>query len=492
MAVSFVIVYMRVFQKCPNLIGFLASNFPADGTQMNQNVIMDILGAIPEIMISTSLVVEKELRKSFTEFALTKLQPEILDNLNTASKGDLNDEKTYQLLKCFDSWLIEGTPEIVKTNLHNSNLLSIAVKELHNTDSGNQDVASDALQSIMYICKQSLDYMHLYEALLSSFYGYGSRIKKLISEGLREDVKPILYVYGKLIARVFKQVLAFPDNKVVNFILYDVFLAVLKHKELELAVDVLGYIEKLIYDLKSIQDPTQIPNRNKFVEVHEEFFKIAVLTSVDICTYSLQQFVYKEDTYYTEDVNNQLDSDLQSKDTERDAVKSMIKDLTEMLGFSKIFGFVAPRIAESAEVIKKRDPQANLEISILAKFEAELKCVSSMIHRVDPSIETDVKFVQNFLEFILQNDLPNDLLKEVVLKIISKSGPCFKGRADLLQISFKVVGEFNTHHTFEVLAAECMSSLCSENPEFVLQNIKDFLNCKFQVLSSLHHMHGEI
>lgn len=494
LAVSFVIIYMRVFQKCPNLIGFVASHFPADGNKVNQDIIMDILGAVPETMISSSLVVETELRKAFTEFALNKLQPEILENLTAASKGELNDERSYQLLKCFDSWLIEGTSELVKQNLHNSNLLGIAVRELHNIDGGNQEVASDVLQSIMYICKKSLEYIPLYDSLLAGFFSFAPTIKKLVSRGLREDVKPILYVYGKLLSRVFKQILAHPDNKVITFMLYDMFLAVLKNAELELAIDVLGYIEKLIEDLKSVQDPTEVQNRNKFVEFHEEFFKSAVLVSVDICTYTLQQLVYKEDSYYLGDgdADKYMDDDLNSKENHRDSARSMIKELTELVGFTKIFSFVAPRVSESGELMRKRNPQDQQYHSLIAKYEAELKCISSMIHKVDPTVQSDVKYVQGFLEYLLQTDAPDDVLKEAVLKIISKSGNCLQGRPDLLQASFKIVGDFNSKQTFEVLAAECMSSLCSDNPEFVLQNIKDFLNCKILFSFSLHQLYREV
>jgi hypothetical protein len=492
MAVAFVIIYMRVFHQCPNLIGFLASSFPADNSKTNQEVIMDILGAVPETMVSTSLVIEKDLRKSFMEFALTKLQPEILENLNAASRGELNEDRRYQLLKCFDSWLIDGTTDLVKQNLHNSNLVGIAVQELHNTDGQNQEVAADTLQSIMFICKKSLDYASLYDNLLATCFSYGPTIKKIISQGLREDVKPILYVYGKLLSRVFKQILACPDNKVISFMLYDVFLAVLKNSEIELGVDVLGYIEKLIDDLKLVQDPTEIQNRNQFVSFHEEFFKTAVLTSVDVCTYTLQQFVYKEDIYYSDEQDKYMDDDLNSKETEREAARSMIKELTELVGFTKIFSFVAPRVSQSAEAMKNSAGESQEHPhSLIAKFEAELKCISSMIHRVDPKIESDVKLVQNFLEFILQTGAPNDLLKEAILKILSKAKGCFAGRPDLLQTSFKVIGEFNHKQSFEVLAAECMSSLCSDNPEFVLQNIKDFLNCNFFSYLSLHKLYRE-
>lgn len=149
----------------PDFLTILAQAFPEE-TDENRSSILEILAALPDIMDDEKIVIEDELRAKFMKFALQNLQINVLKTLDAAaSHGSLSSKRRYQIIKCFESWLLNETQEEIKQDLYKSHLVNLCFQELRSQENTNEE-AANALRRLMTICYDATCYPQLYQFLM--------------------------------------------------------------------------------------------------------------------------------------------------------------------------------------------------------------------------------------------------------------------------------------------------------------------------------------
>ena len=202
-------------------------------------------------MDDEKIVIEDERREAFKHFLITKLQPDVLKTLNIASQmPNLSVKRRYQLIKCFDAWIVRETTEEVKQALHSLNLISLAVSELGKPDS-NSEEACDVICTLMVVCKDTTKYQDLYQSLLKSLLSLKPVIQSLINQQEAVELSPFVIVFGMLIHRILPQSLIEPNNEAIRYIMYDFFLKIYQDESLELVDKVTSIVSGLCIKLQA-------------------------------------------------------------------------------------------------------------------------------------------------------------------------------------------------------------------------------------------------
>lgn len=185
---------------------------------------------------------------------------------------NLSVKRRYQLLKCFDAWIVKETTEEVKQAIHSINLINLAVSELGKPDS-NSEEASDVICTLMIVCKDTEKYQDLYQALLKSLMNLKPLISSLIDQQESSELSPFIIIFGMLLFRILPQSLVEPNNEAIKYIFYDFFLKIYKDESLELTDKLTSILTGLCTKLK-VENPTDQREQLKpaFVSAHLLFF----------------------------------------------------------------------------------------------------------------------------------------------------------------------------------------------------------------------------
>ena len=126
-------------------------------------------------MNEEKMVIEDEQRTAFSTFAISNLQGPVLSLVsNAAEKENLHNRRKYQIIRCFENWMLLNSSEEVKLQLHNVKVIDLCFDVLSTFDSCNQE-ASDALMSVMVVCKDVNVYGSLYQLILQNLIKGQSR-----------------------------------------------------------------------------------------------------------------------------------------------------------------------------------------------------------------------------------------------------------------------------------------------------------------------------
>ena len=158
----------------------------------------------------------------------------------------------------------------------------------------------------------------------------------------------------------------------------------------------------------------------------------------------------------------------------------MIRKMTKVIGFMKVFKVIGNRLSHSIQHLQAEvEKEGQGTTSTLVKFEAELYCLSGALKKIQATDEEVFNTMQKMLELILSINYPKQKVLYTALKILSKSSIFFGSRVDLLQGAFKLLANCMQVKKFENEAAEAISNLCKNNKGFVIENLSDFVDCKF-------------
>lgn len=469
------IIYMRVYPIHRDLLGLLAQHF-SDDSDSTRNLLLEILKVIPEQMVDERIVIEDELRAQFIEFVTKELQTGVLKTLDIASqRPNLSENQKYQLLKCFEAWLIDETSEEIKADIHNLNLVNLAFSELANPD-GCSEEAKDVLITLMVLCRQSEKYSNLYAKFVVKQQELSLQFDHLINTSERDEVQYFLEVYNVFFLRVLGQVLKEPSVPMVNTILNGIFLRVFHEKRLGLqkhAANIfVGIVKKLTPGDKSSEE--ERAQKKAFIQVHSGLFKNLIEKCIENATLTSKHIEHYEE--------NPVDSDEEDDNEEyieknilRSEIYYLLKKMTQLIGFHDIFEVIAAQIKETVAALQNPE-NANKQESLFILFEAQLFCANSLMRKTYDKSEAIYQQRQYFLEMVLCLNFTKHKILYTALRIISNSSEFFGSRIDLLQKAFKLLHLWIQNEKFESEAAEAMNNLCQNNKNFVIEKLQDFFD----------------
>jgi hypothetical protein len=455
LAESLIIIYMRIFKgQYSDLLSILAQAFPED-TEENRNNVLEILEVIPGLMDDEKVVIEDELRKEFIKFAIENLQTNILKTLDIASTGAaLSGRRKYQLVKCFDEWLLNETKEEVKLQLHRLNMIDLCFSELRRSD-GSGDEAADALVHLMSICKDPVVYHDLYKNILKHLMESLPHLKKLIHSLDSERVKFYLTVYDAIILRIFDQMVAEPESEPVKLILYEVLLPIYKERSLNLVCLVTESFITFVDKLRDGSNPDDIDEddeefnpskanpsnldleqdkvkRAKFVAAHIPLWKSLVELGCDHCDLTQEELTaLGGNNKKREDDENNDEEDSEDAYMIRAEVNRLIRKVSRLLGFMYVFGLLAEKLKLTVvEMSSRNSEDGEFPLETVAKFESQLFCIYGILKKLPPEdINEDIqKAGTNMLELVLHTKLNNPNVLYTSLKIITKCSRFFGTR----------------------------------------------------------------
>lgn len=237
-------------------------------------------------MTEEKIVIEDEIRQGFINFSMEHLQPGVLKTLSDATmQKNLPSRRRYQLINCFQAWLIEETREEVKLALHQLNLVPFCLQELKQ-DGENNEEASDALVSCMVICKDATKYQALYQSIIKGLFEGKPQFELFVQQSKVDEVRPYIAVYSVLVLRIFDQILQDPQNDHIKFMLEGVFLRVLEQPKREIVVKAISSVysiaKKLLNDESSSQAVAE--QVHTFLGVYQGFFQRIIEAGCTHCT----------------------------------------------------------------------------------------------------------------------------------------------------------------------------------------------------------------
>lgn len=271
------IIYMRIYVQYPDLLGLLAKSF-SEENEDSRNMVLEILEMLPEMMADEKLVIEDELRSSFVAFAMQKLQLEVLNTLSGAtSAGNLATRRRYQLINCFKAWMIEETTDVVKSNIHKSELLPFCYNELK-LDGENNEEAAEAIIACMQVCKDSSQYPLLYQNIIQGLFSGRANFESFVKDGKEEEVHYYISVYSVLVSRIFDQILEEPTNEGIQFMLEGVFLKVMMENKYDMVskttIAITSIIKKLQLDEQA--GPEKLKKVANFIHLYHKWFEAII------------------------------------------------------------------------------------------------------------------------------------------------------------------------------------------------------------------------
>lgn len=177
-------------------------------------------------------------------------------------------------------------------------------------------------------------------------------------------------------------------------------------------------------------------------------------------------------------MDSDTEDDLEDKNVLRDDIYYLIYKICKLIGFSSVFKVIGNRISNSIQLLQSEGDTPTPRS--IAKFEAELYCLSGALKNVPTDNQEVFENMQRMLELILNFQFPRDKILLTALKVISKCSLFFGNRIDLLQAAFKFLANCVSNSKFENQAAEAISNLCKDNKSFVIENLNDFVDCRLE------------
>ena len=261
-------------------------------------MVLEILEVLPEVMTEEKIVIEDEIRAAFIKFAMERLQPEVLKTLNVAcSSQGLKTKRRYQIINCFQSWMIEQTSEPVKKAIHELNLLPFCYNELK-LEGENNDEAADAIISCMHLCSNSFEYQALYQNIIQGLFSGRERFEHFLSQNSEDEVYPFISVYSVLVGKILDQMLLDPNSEAIKFMLQGIFLKSIQTGLREIVSKSFHSITTIVKKLKNAakEDPERMERVGKFVEVYMPWFEAVIIASCENARLSTVG-IYDIDTY---------------------------------------------------------------------------------------------------------------------------------------------------------------------------------------------------
>lgn len=482
---SMMIIYMRLFDKEPDLLMILAQAFHEEN-EASRNCILQILEVLPQLMADENVVIEDEKREAFINYVATQLQPQVLQTLNIACQHPSNSgARKYQLLRCFDAWIIERSTEEVKQALHNLSLIQLCFAEL-GTEKSNSDEASDALCSLMVVCNDPIRYQNLYQTLIRGLFAAKPKINELIRTKDSDELEHYIKIFGKLAVNVCAQSIAEPNNETIQYILYDVLLKIYQDDKIDLIGKLSSHLVSFLKKLK----PSNVPEnrltdeaKGVFVQTHYPFLEGIVEATCNKATLTVKHLEFFETHTMHEDDEEE---EFNEKNNDRHDASNIISKISKLIGPIRVFSIIAKKMAVSISMLQQSQQTEEAMSQALAKFEGELYCIlGAMKNPVDSKNEEDIKMLQQMLQLVLSINFTKQKVLHTSLRIISKCSMYFGTRSDLLQLAIKLLANCINNPKFEEEAAEALSNLCKNNKSFVIDNLPDFFNCRIMSNSSL-------
>lgn len=482
-------LYMRIFkvtfsdQDYPNFLEILEKAYPESANE-NKDCKLEILEAIPTTMREEKIVIEDEIRSDFVGFVISNLQCPVMELISQVSEEQgMHNRRKYQIVMCFESWLNLDASSIVKQNLHKLRVIGLCFDILMEVDSCNQE-ASEALMSVMVVCKNTNEYRDLYGLILQKLVEAQERVIRFDDEQFVEEVRCYIDVYNVFIVNSFDNFLAQPDDPIIYTLLYHTIFHLFKSKSHLTVSRIIGVFISIMKKLEDedgeISTVEKINARSTFIKIHKELFN----GIVELCCYQATFTNAQMSFYQTKDFYEDPDDiDHEDKRKIRDDIKNLLRRISTKTSFTDCMSPIAKRLIATLDELKKK-PTDKLE-KLYCKLESELFCAYSLIKSADNLDKLTLDTIYSLLTIVLGIDVQVSQLIHICIKIIGASSPFISemkaptfNKTQLLDQCFIKLAKWVTEDKLEESACHSFYCLCKDNRGHITKNFKQFMDCK--------------
>lgn len=376
---------------------------------------LEILEVIPGVMQEEKLVVEDETRNHFRAFMIGHLQQPVLNIISLcAEEKDLGTRRTFQIIRCFESWLMLDTPDDTKATIHANSAIDLCFKELGAVDGCNAE-ASDALMSLLLICKDYEKHQTLYNKVLQNLLSSENHLFTLFHDNMVEEVRCYIDVYNTFVVNAFSEFLKNPQHDVIKVLFHRIFLKLYQSKHLVTVSRINGVFISILRQLEDEDDvvPTlgTIELRKQFVYAHKEFFEEVIKTGCRHCALTQEQVKFYQDHGFDEEMD---DIDFEDKMVIRLDIKRFLRKLIKHFTFDNCFRPIAGKLVTTFNTLKEGKTE-----KLICQLEGEFFCAHALLKFGNNKDASCIKTVQDLLTVVISNQTPFHSLICISLKIIS-------------------------------------------------------------------------
>lgn len=410
-------------KKEPNLLDFLNRIYGGMATE-NKDCLLEILEVIPGVMQEEKIVVEDEVRNQFKSFMITHLQQPVLNIVSVcAQEQDIGVKRTFQIIRCFESWLILDTPDETKASLHKNHAIDLCFKELAIVDGCNAE-ASDALMSLLLVCKDYHKHQEIYSKILERLIASKEQLFNLFTANMVEEVRCYIDIYNTFVVNAFSEFLANPQHSIIKLLLEDIFLKLYKSRHLVTVSRINGVFISILRQMEDEEgqivtlDTTEL--RRRFVAVHQGFFEEVIRVACSHCSLSQVQMQFYEHNDFNQEMD---DMDFEDRMIVRADTKTLLRKLVKHFTFDNCFRPIAGKLVATFEALRENKTE-----KLVCELEGEFFCAYALLKFGNNADQSCIKTVQDLLKIVVDNQSPIHSLICISLKIIAASSAYLKDK----------------------------------------------------------------
>ena len=407
-----------VHQECPKLLEALKT-FSSEEVTDRKDCVLEVLEAIPLIMKEEKIVIEDEVRAEFVAFAIANLQIPVMELISQASEApEMSKHRKYQIVKCFEGWLQLNSSDKIKENLHKIKAIDLCFAVLAEPVSCNEE-ASDALMSVMIVCKDSRKYKELYWMILQNLKASQEVLWCFEEQGYLEEVRCYIDVYNTFILNVMDDFLAEPESPDIANLLHETLFRLYKTKNFLTVNRIVGvfisFLKRLDDEEGEVPTVNLITSRKNFIAVHKSLLQAIIDVSCSQVSFTTREIKFYQDNPFEADPNDESHED---RLVLRKHIRNLVRKISEKLPFIECMHPIAARLLSSIEELKTKKVER-----LVCKLEGELYCAQALLKTANNQDKLSVDTVVHLLEVVFSIDMPVHSLVYVCIRIMGSASP---------------------------------------------------------------------
>lgn len=334
--------------------------------------------------------------------------------------------------------------------------------------------ASRVISSVLNLADNPENFEHLYKLCHEKIIETIPLCKEFVDDCSTDEVLSLVKIYKKFVNRMMKRIVTMPEEPSIQTI-FDMFLYCFKNEDLCLTDALTDYFTDVISKLMKTGDSANSAESVKYFMSYykEKFFYPLIKESLRIIKLSQKHLRFFEDRNLDSD-DDEHDKDFSNKNDDREQLKHLIREVSRITGFEDTMRLIAESMQTTLSYHVGQSN--NLPLNTLCEFESELFAVYALMKRAKDNKNTHCEIIKEMLLFVLKQDCFNIVkLMQTVVLILKKSTPFFKHDKNVAVLAVQFLSRALQIPKLGEYAAESMSKLMKNNPNFVIENINDFM-----------------
>ncbi|KAL4433311.1 hypothetical protein ABPG74_017415 [Tetrahymena malaccensis] len=490
---AFIFCYLHMYDKWPDFIEFMKSNFYTDPSM--QNYIFLIYEYLPDNVYSTTIVIDDEHRNKMITYFKENLQKRVVEELNLiAQSQNINEKSQYSLLKIMANWVDFKTNSSILSVLQNHAVFNLALRSMNN-DSLQKYSAKTIVAALRQLKgeKEQLEYKDLFLHIASFVFNYFTDCETAYQNEDYESVQNYSLVFSKFGSRAISQFMKPEsiDAACEQFLLN--MLKVTKYESVEHEEDLADFWIEFILKIIVNKDANQKKIlTDRYTALIQDLLNICILKSM----YDQEIFqLFQEKT--SKEIDN-MKEEFESKNKLRFHMKELVNEISNLIGAEQFIRYCAFQM-QSNGILEEIGP--NYPLLKARQLESILSCLNEVVFKAkrnepilpnegedgnlgDSEDEDDYREIfsetsKTHIFDILQNVLKGQYiwirLNRTILNLIISSSDFLQQNLEVCGIAFELIVLHLETPLVTDLSQSGFEVLCRDCPLFVQKNIETFI-----------------